>query len=518
MSLPAPHPASADAGVVGLAVMGQNLALNIADHGFATAVYNRTTSVTEAMLAEHPAGSFGAGYRGRGPGSLIPAADVASFVASLKRPRVAVILVKAGKGTDAVIDSLAEHMEPGDVIVDGGNAHWDDTTRREQACKTKGLLFVGSGVSGGELGARFGPSLMPGGDRAAWGALEPIWTAIAAKVDRATGKPIEGAGAGRPVDAPDAEACTAHIGPGASGHFVKMVHNGIEYADMQLIAEACALLRGVLGYEPAKMAEVFVEWNTTELDSFLIEITADILGQTDPQTGSPFVDIVLDTAGQKGTGRWTSEASLLLGVPAPTIAEAVFARAISAQRDTRVAASAVLRGPSSPAFKGDKKQFVESVRRALYCSKLCAYAQGFSLMAEASREWGWDLDFASIARIWRGGCIIRARLLHTISGAYAGGGDLPNLLMAPAFVGQVGEWHRSWREAVANAVAMGVPAPAFCSALSYYDALRSPRVSANIIQAQRDYFGAHTYERVDEPRGRFFHLDWPDPARPQLRA
>ncbi len=518
MPFPAPSPASADTGVVGLAVMGQNLALNIADHGFATAVYNRTTGVTEAMLAEHPAGSFGAGYRGRGPGSLIPAADVASFVASLRRPRVAVILVKAGKPTDAVIDALAAYMEPGDVIVDGGNAHWDDTARREQACKARGLLFVGSGVSGGELGARFGPSLMPGGDRAAWAALEPIWTAIAAKVDGATGRPVEGAAAGAPVDAPGAEACTAYIGPGAAGHFVKMVHNGIEYADMQMIAEACALLQGVLGYEPAKMAEVFREWNTTELDSFLVEITADILGQADPRTGAPFVDIVLDTAGQKGTGRWTSEASLLLGVPAPTIAEAVFARAISAQKDTRVAASAVLRGPSSPTFKGDRRQFVESVRRALYCSKVCAYAQGFALMAEASREWGWGLDFASIARIWRGGCIIRARLLHAISGAYTAGGELPNLLMAPAFASQVGEWHRSWREAVANAVAMGVPAPAFCSALSYYDALRSARVSANIIQAQRDYFGAHTYERVDEPRGRFYHLDWPDPDRPEQQV
>ena len=518
MPLPTPGIASADAGVVGLAVMGQNLALNIADHGFATAVYNRTTSVTEQMIAEHPAGSFGAGYRGRGPGSLVPAADVAGFVRSLKRPRVAVVLVKAGKATDSVIDALSEHMESGDVIVDGGNAHWEDTARREAACRARGLRFVGSGVSGGELGARFGPSLMPGGDREGWRALEPIWAAIAAKVDGATGRPIEGAVPGRPVDAPGAEACTAYIGAGAAGHFVKMVHNGIEYADMQMIAEACGLLGGVLGYEPARMAEVFAEWNTTELDSFLIEITADILGQSDPRTGRPFVDVVLDTAGQKGTGRWTSEAALLLGVPAPTIAEAVFARAISAEKETRVAASGVLKGPSSPEFTGDKKRFVESVRRALYCSKVCAYAQGFALMGEASRQWGWGLDFASIARIWRGGCIIRARLLHAISGAYAGGGERPNLLMAPACAGLVGLWQGSWREAVANAVAMGVPAPAFASALSYYDALRSARVSANIIQAQRDYFGAHTYERVDEARGRFFHLDWPDPARPERPA
>ena len=515
MSIPTPPLASADVGVVGLAVMGQNLACNIADHGFATAVYNRTTSVTEAMVAEHSPGSFGPGYRGRGPGALVPAATLADFVASLKRPRVAIVLVKAGRPTDAVIEALAAHMERGDVLVDGGNAHWEETARREQECTARGLLFVGSGVSGGERGARFGPSLMPGGAPEAWAVLEPIWTAIAAKVDRATGRPIEGAAPGKPVDAPEAEPCAAYIGPGAAGHFVKMVHNGIEYADMQMIAEACALLQGVLGYAPAKIAEVFRAWETTELDSFLVEITADILGQKDPVTGAPFVEIVLDTAGQKGTGRWTSEASLLLGVPAPTIAEAVFARAISAEKDLRVAASGVLKGPASPSFKGEKKRFVESVRRALYCSKVCAYAQGFALMARASEEWEWALDFASIARLWRGGCIIRARLLHTIAEAYARRERVPNLLMAPTFAEQMGQWHESWREVIANAVAMGVPAPAFSSALAYYDALRSAQGSANIIQAQRDYFGAHTYERTDQPRGRFFHLDWPDPARPQ---
>ncbi|MBK7406290.1 MAG: NADP-dependent phosphogluconate dehydrogenase [Phycisphaerales bacterium] len=514
----APPPGSADVGVVGLAVMGQNLALNIADHGFATAVYNRTTSVTEQMIAEHPTGSFGPGLRGRGPGSLVPAAELADFVKSLKRPRVAVILVKAGKATDAVIDGLAEHMEAGDVIVDGGNAHWADTDRREKALKAKGLLFVGSGVSGGELGARFGPSLMPGGDRDAWKALEPVWTAIAAKVDPSTGKPIEGASAGKPVDAPNAEPCTAYMGPGAAGHFVKMVHNGIEYADMQLIAEAYSLLSGVLAMEPARMSETFAEWNTGELDSFLIEITADILGQADPVTGRPFVDVVLDAAGQKGTGKWTSEAALDLGVAAPTIAEAVFARAISAAKSERVAASKVLRGPIGAEFKGDKRRFVESIRRALFCSKVCAYAQGFSLMGEASRQWGWDLQFSAIARIWRGGCIIRARLLHQIMEAFSRDNSLPNLLMDHHLGGQVGEWQASWREVVANAAAMGVSAPAFSSALAYYDSLRAERLSANLIQAQRDYFGAHTYERVDQPRGKFFHLDWPDPKRPQLEA
>ncbi len=518
MSLAKPQPASADVGVVGLAVMGQNLALNIADHGFATAVHNRTTSVTEQFIAEHPAGAFGPGYRGRGPGSLVPAAQIADFVASLKRPRVAIILVKAGNATDAVIDALAEHMQTGDVIVDGGNAHWNDTARREQALKSRGILFVGSGVSGGELGARFGPSLMPGGDPDAWRALEPVWTAIAAKVDSATGKPFEGGAPGRPVDAPNAEPCTAYIGPGASGHFVKMVHNGIEYADMQLIAEAYSLLRGVLGKEPARMAEIFAEWNAGELDSFLIEITADILAQTDPVTGGPFVDVVLDAAGQKGTGKWTSEAALDLGVAAPTIAEAVFARAISAAKEDRLAASRALRGPIGAEFKGDRKRFGESIRRALYCSKVCAYAQGFALMAEASREWGWDLEFASIARIWRGGCIIRARLLHSIMHAFGADNALPNLLMDSHFAEQVGRWQDSWREVVASAAAMGVPAPAFSSALAYYDSLRAERLSANLIQAQRDYFGAHTYERTDQPRGRFFHLDWPHPERPQQEA
>lgn len=516
MAMPVPEAGSADVGVVGLAVMGQNLALNIADHGFATAVYNRTTSVTDKMIADYPVGSFGQGYLGRGPGSLLPAAEVRDFVKSLKRPRIAVILVKAGAGTDAVIHALSEHMEAGDVIVDGGNAHWDDTARREKELKERGLLFVGSGVSGGELGARFGPSLMPGGDREAWNALEPVWTAIAAKVDAKTGKPIEGAAPGKPVEAPDAEPCTAYIGPGAAGHFVKMVHNGIEYADMQMIAEACALLRGVVGLEPRGMADVFRRWNETELDSFLVEITADILAQDDPVTGQPFVDVVLDAAGQKGTGRWTSEAALSLGVPAPTIAEAVFARAISSQKALRAEASAVLPGPSGRRFGGERDRFVEAVRQALYCSKVCAYAQGFALMAEASREWEWGLDFASIARIWRGGCIIRARLLQTIMESYKGANGLPNLLMAPAFVDQIGQWQGSWREVVASAAAMGVPTPAFSSALAYYDALRTERGSANIIQAQRDYFGAHTYERVDRPRGEFFHLDWPEPGRPQL--
>ncbi len=518
MTLESPKPASADAGVVGLAVMGQNLALNIADHGFSVAVHNRTTSVTEAMLAEHPAGTFGPGYRGKGPGGLVGCESVADFVSALKRPRVAIILIKAGKATDAVIDSLAEHMEPGDVIVDGGNAHWDDTSRRAEALSAKGLRFIGSGVSGGETGARFGPSLMPGGDREAWPVLEPIWQAIAAKVDARTGKPIEGAAPGKTVDDENAEACTAFIGPGSAGHYVKMVHNGIEYADMQLICEAYDLLRTVLELSPAELSDVFKAWDDTELDSFLIEITADILGQVDSKTSKPFVDIVLDRAGQKGTGKWTSVASLDMGVPAPTIAEAVFARAISSFKDLRVSASEVLDGPESPEFEGDRAQFVEDVRQALYCSKICAYAQGFGLMAEASKENNWDLDFAEIAQIWRGGCIIRAALLHEITLAYRERADLPNLLMAPAFVEAVDNAQDAWRRVVATSALQGVPTPAFSSALAYYDSLRSARLPASLLQAQRDYFGAHTYERVDAPRGEFFHLDWPEKERPEVQA
>lgn len=509
--------AVADAGVVGLAVMGQNLALNIADHGFQVAVYNRTTSVTDEMLAAHPSGSFGKGYRGRGPGGLVASHTVEDFVASLKRPRVAIVLIKAGKATDAVIDALAEHMEPGDVIVDGGNAHWDDTTRREAALKAKGLRFIGSGVSGGEIGARFGPSLMPGGDREAWPTLQPIWEAIAAKVDAATGKPLDGASAGQPIDAENVEACTAYIGPGAAGHYVKMVHNGIEYADMQLICEAYDLLQQVLGMKPAELAKVFADWSHTELDSFLIEITADILAQTDPVTGKPFVDIVLDAAGQKGTGKWTTVASLDMGVPAPTIAEAVFARAISSFKEQRVEASQVLSAPQPAAFSGDRAEFIEQVRHALYCSKVCAYAQGFGLMAQASKENAWSLDFAQIAQIWRGGCIIRARLLHEITLAYRAQANLSNLLLAPAFVSSIDKAQAAWRKVVATAAIHGVPVPAFSSALSYYDALRSARLPANLLQAQRDYFGAHTYERVDRPRGELYHLDWPEADRPQLK-
>ncbi len=497
----------ADVGLVGLAVMGQNLVLNMADHGFRVAVYNRTTSTMERFVAGHAPGSFG-----EGGGGVEGFADLEGFVRAIRRPRRSVVLVKAGAATDAVIEQLAPLLDSGDVVVDGGNAHWEDTERRAKALGERGLRFLGSGVSGGEEGARFGPSLMPGGDPEAWRLVEPIWTAIAAKVDGATGRPIEGAAPGRPVEG--GEACSAYIGPGGAGHFVKMVHNGIEYGDMQMICEAYHLLRELAGLEPAALGEVFAGWNEGDLDSFLVEITADILQQRDPVTGKPFVDVVLDTAGQKGTGRWTAIAALDKGVPAATIAEAVFARALSAAKDERVAASTRLRGPEA-ATAPERDAFVDAVGRALYCSKICSYAQGFALMQAASNEYGWSLRPGEIARIWRGGCIIRARFLQKITEAYERDPTLANLLLDPYFVETIADAQAAWREVVAEAVRSGVPVPAFASALAYYAGYRHATLPANLLQAQRDYFGAHTYERVDAERGAFFHLDWLDPERPQ---
>jgi 6-phosphogluconate dehydrogenase len=508
--LPKPEPNSADVGLVGLAVMGQNLALNIADHGYQVAVYNRTTTTTEKFVGENPPSVFGAGG-----GGLVPGADLKDFVASIKPPRRIVIMVKAGGPTDAVIDSLVPLLEKGDVIVDGGNALWTDTIRREKALTDKGLLFVGSGVSGGEEGARFGPSLMPGGKPESWEKLKPVWTAIAAKVDAQTGKPIPGAAPGKPVQG--GVPCTTYIGADGAGHYVKMVHNGIEYADMQLIAEAYHLLRDVLGKSPAEVSTIFRTWNEGDLDSFLVEITADVLQQKDPVTGKPFVDVVLDSAGQKGTGKWTSASSLDLGVPAPSMAEAVYARFVSALLDERRAAAKVLRGPK--AELGSMVPItVEAVRDALYCSKICAYAQGFQLMTAAAVEFKWRLDLGAIAQIFRGGCIIRARFLQKITEAYQRDPALKNLLLDPYFAGVVDGQQSNWRAVVARAALAGVPVPAFSSALSYFDAYRAERLPASLVQAQRDYFGAHTYERVDQPRGKFFHVDWLDPKRPQLDA
>ncbi len=494
-----------DIGLVGLAVMGQNLALNIADHGFRVTVYNRTTSVTDKFIAEQH----------ETPGGLVGVHSVEDLAKSLKRPRKIIILVKAGTATDSVINSLVPHLEPGDIVIDGGNALWTDTSRRERELAEKGIRFVGCGVSGGEEGARFGPSLMPGGAYEAYRELEPILTAIAAKVDPATGKPILGGKPGKPVQG--GVPCATYIGPDGAGHYVKMVHNGIEYADMQMISEAYALMKRFLGLSAEEMSSIFSAWNQGVLDSFLIEITADILKQKDPVTNQPFVDVVLDAAGQKGTGKWTSANALDMGVPAPTIAEAVFARYLSAAKEERTAASKVLSGPA-PAFSGDKQEFINAIHDALYCSKICAYAQGFQLMRAAQEEYGWKLNFGEIAKIWRGGCIIRARFLQKITEAYERNPELTNLLLDPYFKGEIDRAQNNWRRVIATAAEAGIPAPSFFSALAYYDSYRSERLPANLIQAQRDYFGAHTYERVDQPRGKFFHLDWPAPGRPQLEA
>jgi len=496
--------AESEIGLIGLAVMGQNLALNIADHGFKISVYNRTVSKMEEFVSSNP----------NTPGGLVGCESLENFVASLKRPRKVIILVQAGWATDKVIESLVPLMDEGDIIIDGGNAKWDDTIRREKELSALGLRFVGSGVSGGEEGARFGPSLMPGGTPEAWEHLEPIWKAIAAKVDPDTGKPLEGAEPGKPIVG--GFSCTAYIGTDGAGHYVKMVHNGIEYGDMQMICEAYDLMQNVLGLTPDEMGDIFAEWNKGELDSFLIEITADILKQKDPVTGKPFVDIVLDTAGQKGTGKWTSVNALDMGTPAPTVAEAVFARCISAVKDERVAAEKILSGPEKVEFTGDKSEMVEAIREALYASKICSYAQGFQLMREAQKEYNWTLNFGEIAQIFRGGCIIRAAFLQKITEAFARDPELANLLLDPYFTDAINKAQASWRKVIALAATHGVSIPTFSSALSYYDGYRTARLPQNLLQAQRDYFGAHTYERTDEPRGKFYHIDWPKADRPQL--
>ncbi|MGB0793358.1 MAG: NADP-dependent phosphogluconate dehydrogenase [Opitutales bacterium] len=498
--------AVSEIGLIGLAVMGQNLALNIADHGFKISVYNRTTAKMAEFVAANP----------DTPGGLVGCETLEGFVASLKRPRKVIILVQAGWATDKVIEGLVPLLEEGDIIIDGGNAKWDDTIRREQELTAQGLRFIGSGVSGGEEGARFGPSLMPGGSEEAWAHLEPIWKAIAAKVDADTGKPLEGAAPGKPVEG--GFSCTAYIGPDGAGHYVKMVHNGIEYGDMQMICEAYDLMQNVLGLTPSEMAPIFADWNQGDLDSFLIEITADILQQADPVTGKPFVDIVLDTAGQKGTGKWTSVNALDMGTPAPTVAEAVFARCLSAVKEERVAAAAILNGPDAPEFTGDTTEMVEAIRQALYASKICSYAQGFQLMREAQKEYNWTLNFGEIAQIFRGGCIIRAAFLQKITEAYARDPELANLLLDPYFKSAIDTCQQSWRKVIALAAQYGVSIPTFSSALSYYDGYRTARLPQNLLQAQRDYFGAHTYERTDEARGNFYHIDWPKADRPQLKA
>jgi len=471
-----PVAATADYGIIGMAVMGQNLALNVASKGFTCAVYNRTAERTREFVAAEAAGK-----------AIVPSYSLKSFVASLKRPRKVMLMVKAGAPVDEFIQKVAPLLEKGDILIDGGNSFFKDTIRRCRAVEAKGLLYIGTGVSGGEEGALKGPSIMPGGSPAAWNAVKPILTRIAAQVD--------------------GDPCCTYIGSDGAGHYVKMVHNGIEYGDMQLICEAYYILANALGLSADAMHKIFTKWNQGDLDSYLIEITSHILARRDPDTGKPIVDIILDKAGQKGTGAWTSQSALELGVPAPTIAEAVFARCISAIKAQRVAASKVLTGPRSDRWKGiSQARTVEAIRQALYASKVCSYAQGFALMAEASKEYGWNLKFGDLAMIWRGGCIIRAQFLHRIKAAYDQQPDLPNLLLAPYFKSIVEHAQKSWRLVVATAVDLGIPIPAFSSALCYYDSYRRPTLSANLIQAQRDYFGAHTYQRTDKPG--VFHTEW----------
>ena len=502
--------AVSDIGLVGLAVMGQNLALNIADHGYQISVYNRNSQRTTDFIANcainEPASDKVCGF-----------SDVQTFVQSIKRPRKIILLVKAGKATDDTIATLIPYLEADDIIIDGGNALWGDTIRREKELSAKGFAFIGSGVSGGETGARFGPSLMPGGSAKAWASLEPIWRDIAAKVDPVTGAQLEGAMPGKPLVG--GVSCTAHIGPDGAGHYVKMVHNGIEYIDMQLICEAYALMKNMLGMTAGEIGKVFDTWNKGTLSSFLIEITADILQQKDPEDGSGqtyLVDKVLDTAGQKGTGMWTAANALELGAPANAIAEAVFARALSALKAERVAASQILKGPQLPA-ETDREAIIAAIHDALYCSKICAYAQGFQLMKEAEKEYKWTLNFATIAQIWRGGCIIRARFLQKITDAYNTQPDLKNLMLDSYFTNALHDSQNNWRKVISLAVQHGVAVPAFSSALAYFDGYRSANLPANLLQGQRDYFGAHTYERTDKPRGEFFHLDWPKSPRLQIK-
>ena len=481
--------AEANVGVVGLAAMGASLARNLAHHGNRVAVFNRTYARTERLMADH--GS---------EGKFFPAKTLAEFVQSLAKPRVAIIMVKAGAPTDAMINQLADLMEPGDIIVDAGNAHFPDTIRREKAISARGLHFVGCGVSGGEEGALKGPSMMPGGTEESWKALKPIFESIAAKAE--------------------GEPCVTHIGENGAGHFVKMVHNGIEYSDMQLIAESYDLMRRGLGMSAEEIGDVFAAWNETELNSYLIEITADILHEKDKKTGKPLVDVIVDHAGMKGTGTWTVQSALDLAVPVTGIGEAVFARGLSGQTELREEAQkqhfkAAHSGMESMP-EAEKRAFVNDIREALYASKIVAYAQGFNEIQAAAKAYNWDIDLAAVARIWRGGCIIRAKFLNRISDAFESGEADVSLLFAPYFKDALETADSSWRRVVSRAVTFGIPTPVFASSLAYFDGLRSPRLPAALIQAQRDYFGAHTYQRIDAEGA--FHTLWAEDGRPEIKA
>ena len=466
----------ADIALIGLAVMGQNLILNMNDHGFIVVAYNRTVSKVDQFLANEAKGT-----------KVLGAHSIPEMVAQLKKPRRVMMLVKAGPPVDEFIEQLLPHLEPGDIIIDGGNSLFEDTIRRVKYVESKGLLYIGAGVSGGEEGARRGPSIMPGGSPAAWPQVKPIFQAIAAKVENNV-------------------PCCDWVGEGGAGHYVKMVHNGIEYGDMQLICEAYNLMKTGLGMTADQMHEVFAGWNKGELNSYLIEITRDILAFKDTD-GQPLVDKILDTAGQKGTGKWTVVSSQDLGIPITLIAEAVYARCVSAMKEERVVAAKKLKGPK-PTIKGDHKKFIEAIRQALYASKIVSYAQGYMLMRAAAAEYKWNLNCGGIALMWRGGCVIRSVFLDEIKKAFDKNPRLSNLMLDPFFKKAIKDCQRSWRNVVAMAAKKGIPIPAFSTALAFYDCYRSERLPANLLQAQRDYFGAHTYERVDQPRGQFFHTNW----------
>jgi len=466
--------AKQDIGLVGLAVMGENLVLNIERNGFSVAVFNRTGAKTQAFAEGRAAGK-----------NIVAIYSPEELVAALKKPRRVMLMVKAGDPVDDMIAQIKPHLEAGDIVIDGGNSFFKDTIRRGEALAAEGFQYIGTGVSGGETGALMGPAIMPGGPKEAYDAIEPIVTKIAAVTE----------------DGP----CVTYIGTGGAGHFVKMVHNGIEYGDMELIAEAYNVLKSALGITPPEMQKIFAEWKAGAMDSYLMDISTDILGTMDPDTGGPILDVILDQAGQKGTGKWTSQCALDLGVPIPTIDSAVSARIISAFKEQRVAASEVLQGPDEK-YTGDAAELIEAIHEAMYCSKICSYAQGYALLREASTEYGWGLDFGEIARIWKGGCIIRARFLDDIKQAFGRDPDLPNLLVDPEFAGIVNARQARWRFAVQTTQSLGIPAPAFAASLNYYDSYRHGRVPANMIQAQRDYFGAHTYKRVDKEGS--FHTQW----------
>jgi 6-phosphogluconate dehydrogenase len=466
----------ADIGLIGLAVMGENLVLNMERNGYTVAVFNRTVEKVDRFI------------NGTGKNkNFIGAHTIEEFIDSLERPRKVMLLVKAGQPVDDFIEMVLPHLEKGDIVIDGGNSHFPDTIRRTRYVESKGVLFIGTGVSGGEEGALLGPSIMPGGSAAAWPYVKGIFQAISAKVE-------------------DGTPCCDWVGDNGAGHFVKMVHNGIEYGDMQLISEAYNLMKNLLGMSADEMHQVFREWNKGELDSYLVEITRDILGFRD-EDGEPLLEKILDTAGQKGTGKWTGIEALDLGIPLTLIGESVFARCLSAIKEERVEASKILSGPV-PSYEGDRQQFIEDIKSALYASKIVSYAQGYTLLREAAKEYGWDLNYGGIALLWRGGCIIRSVFLGKIKEAFDHNPELTNLLLDPFFKEKVEAAQGGWRKVVSTALLNGVPVPAFTTALNYFDGYRSARLPANMLQAQRDYFGAHTYERTDRPRGLFFHTNW----------